>query len=712
VSTPRDATQAGFVPQLEIDDALARYWMRSAMLRLRREICWRWHLADARQGVDTALAHALDLTRNAEAKAQFMKQDAAAMYLTGELRAAEPSAQGAPRGSFGWLAKALELDSAARFVLGLGMLSALDHGAGPVIAECTTRRDAAHPTLALAQLLWERPTEMIALADAGHVLWRLGVLQPAGAESARGIEWEGGYNVAPPVARVLAFPDSPLPGLLEPIAPATDAAPAPPALAAAAARLRATSAARALRVVALAGAFGADFEAVVAALARINGRRACRLHVDAPLRAGASRLRAVLAVAWLRDVDVLVIDDAPRERHPEAAAPYAYLNDLRDLPLALFVAVDEAGALPGVADDLKIPAIEIPRLAYAERVALWSELLRGDERIDAAAIAECARRFRFEPVTIRAAAAWLHESPTPDAGALVEACRAAAPLEVGGLAERVIPRFQADELVLAPPLKRQFHEIRRAMQALGDVHYRWGTARAWNEGGLSVLLCGPPGCGKTMFAEALAEALTLPMYRIDLSQVVNKYIGETEKNLKRLFDAADIADAILFFDEADAIFGKRIDVRDAHDRYANLEVSYLLARMERFKGLAILATNRRRDLDEAFLRRLRMVVELPLPESRERTKIWRLAVPGNVDGSELDFDFLGRQFNLSGGHIRSAVLNACLLSAAGQREIERPRLGMEPVIAAVKREFDKLKRSPAPERFGPFAQLVRDLDHG
>src|SRR5262249_35089443 len=148
---------------------------------------------------------------------------------------------------------------------------------------------------------------------------------------------------------------------------------------------------------------------------------------------------------------------------------------------------------------------------------------------------------------------------------------------------------------------------------------------------------GPPGCGKGMFAESLAQLLGLPMYRIDLSQVVNKYIGETEKNLKRLFDAADVADAILYFDEADAIFGKRIDVRDAHDRYANLEVSYLLARMERFKGLAILATNRRRDLDEAFLRRLRAVVELPLPESAQRAQIWRKVVPPGVDASTLDF---------------------------------------------------------------------------
>ena len=156
-----------------------------------------------------------------------------------------------------------------------------------------------------------------------------------------------------------------------------------------------------------------------------------------------------------------------------------------------------------------------------------------------------------------------------------------------------------------------------------------------------------------MAAEAIAAELALPLYRIDLSQVVNKYIGETEKNLRRLFDAADAADVILFFDEADALFGKRTEVKDAHDRYANLEVSYLLERMERFKGLAILATNRKKDLDEAFLRRLRFVVEFPLPGVAERLRIWRSVIPPGVDASALDFEFLAQRFPLAGGHIRA-----------------------------------------------------------
>jgi SpoVK/Ycf46/Vps4 family AAA+-type ATPase len=242
------------------------------------------------------------------------------------------------------------------------------------------------------------------------------------------------------------------------------------------------------------------------------------------------------------------------------------------------------------------------------------------------------------------------------------------------------------------------------MRALTRVHYEWGTAHAWNESGLSALFTGPPGTGKTMAAEVIAAELDLPLYRIDLSQVVNKYIGETEKNLRRLFDAADVSDVILFFDEADALFGKRTEVKDAHDRYANLEISYLLERMERFKGLAILATNRKQDLDEAFLRRLRFVIDFPLPGEEERRRIWPQMIPQRVDAKEIDFDFLARQFPLAGGHIRSIVFNACLQSAQVDTP---PRLTMPAILAAVKSEYGKLNRSLSLEQFGRYQDILK-----
>jgi hypothetical protein len=317
-------------------------------------------------------------------------------------------------------------------------------------------------------------------------------------------------------------------------------------------------------------------------------------------------------------------------------------------------------------------------------------------------LAEAARRFRYErPAIERIGAELAALGRTPTADDILAAAR--ADLDLGGLAVPVTPRFGLAELMLPPPQSRQIAEIVAAMNNLTRVHYEWGTARVWNEGGLAVLFAGAPGTGKTMAAEAIADALKLPLYRIDLSQVVNKYIGETEKNLRRLFDAADSADVILFFDEADALFGKRTEVKDAHDRYANLEISYLLERMERFRGVAILATNRKKDLDEAFLRRLRFVVEFPLPGPAERLRIWRGVIPDGIDASALDLDFLAQRFALAGGHIRAIVFHACLQSA-----IEgAPRaLTMPVLIRCVQREYDKLDRANSLDQFGPYAPLI------
>jgi vesicle-fusing ATPase len=207
-----------------------------------------------------------------------------------------------------------------------------------------------------------------------------------------------------------------------------------------------------------------------------------------------------------------------------------------------------------------------------------------------------------------------------------------------------------------------------------------------------------------MAAEALANELALPMYRVDLSQVVNKYIGETEKNLRRIFDAAEAADCLLFFDEADALFGKRTEVRDAHDRFANIEISYLLERMERFKGLAVLATNRRKDLDEAFMRRLRFVVEFPVPGVAERAAIWRQVFPEAVDIGGVDVDFLARRFEIAGGTIRSAAFNACLQAAA--QGLGAPAVAMTDVVLAVRGELEKGGREVAGEQFGAYAHLL------
>jgi SpoVK/Ycf46/Vps4 family AAA+-type ATPase len=204
--------------------------------------------------------------------------------------------------------------------------------------------------------------------------------------------------------------------------------------------------------------------------------------------------------------------------------------------------------------------------------------------------------------------------------------------------------------------------------------------------GISALFAGDSGTGKTMAAEVIATHLRLDLYRIDLSAVVSKYIGETEKNLRRLFDAAEMGGAILFFDEADALFGKRSEVKDSHDRYANIEINYLLQRMEAYRGLAILATNMKSALDQAFLRRLRFVVNFPFPGVAERKAIWQKVFPSGVPRADLDYDRLAR-LNVAGGNIYSIALNASFMAARASSAVTMPL-----VLEAARAEFRKLER--------------------
>jgi SpoVK/Ycf46/Vps4 family AAA+-type ATPase len=226
------------------------------------------------------------------------------------------------------------------------------------------------------------------------------------------------------------------------------------------------------------------------------------------------------------------------------------------------------------------------------------------------------------------------------------------------------------------------------------VYHEWGLAERLHRGlGISVLFSGESGTGKTLAAEVLAGELDLDLYRVDLSSVVNKYIGETEKHLKRLFDAFESCGAILFFDECDALFGKRSEVRDSHDRYANIEVNYLLQRLETYRGLAILATNRRSSLDPAFLRRLRFVINFPSPTIDERLRIWkRLCAPGpvapQIPVGPLDYDRLAR-LDFTGGHILNVVLCA---SFRAVNQSTDPCLTMADVLAAARDEHVKLGR--------------------
>jgi hypothetical protein len=260
---------------------------------------------------------------------------------------------------------------------------------------------------------------------------------------------------------------------------------------------------------------------------------------------------------------------------------------------------------------------------------------------------------------------------------------------LAALARKLAFPYDWGDLVLPADQIGQLDEICARVRQRQRVYESWGFGRKLAHGrGLHVLFAGPPGTGKTMAAAVIANELGLELYRIDLAQVVSKYIGETEKNLDRVFAAAEQTEVILFFDEADALFGKRSEVKDAHDRYANLEISYLLQRMEEYDGLAILATNLRQHLDEAFLRRLQVSIEFPFPDESHRRRIWSTVFPSEAPlGPDVDFDLLAREVKLAGGNLKNIALAGAFHAAAAGEAI-----GLAHLARAARREHQKLGR--------------------
>jgi hypothetical protein len=316
---------------------------------------------------------------------------------------------------------------------------------------------------------------------------------------------------------------------------------------------------------------------------------------------------------------------------------------------------------------------------------------------------QLAAEFRFTPGQIRTVArearsiSLLRNNAAPvSSDDIRQAARNRCNTRLRGLAQRIDLLFDWDDLILPLRVVQQLHEICASVNLRHVVHARWGfDAKTGKDAGINVLFSGVSGTGKTMAAGVLARSLGLELYKVDLSSVVSKYVGETELNLRRIFDEAEHSSAVLFFDEADALFGKRSEVKDAQDRYANIEVAYLLQKMEQFPGLAVLATNLNRNIDAAFLRRLQHVVEFPFPDAVHRERIWRAMFPEQAPRSDdVDFSFLSKQFELSGGNIRNAVTAGAFLAA----EREEP-ISMEHLVQAVGREMQKLGKLPSKADF-------------
>ncbi len=355
---------------------------------------------------------------------------------------------------------------------------------------------------------------------------------------------------------------------------------------------------------------------------------------------------------------------------------------------------------PPLIVDAPVPTVE-------RRHELWVGSLNGDapKGFDPAA---ATIAFRLTPEQIDRAARAARQASTAAARPMTIAdvsagARAQNAAGLERLARRIEPTVGWDDLVLPAVVEAQLRELtaraRHRDRVIGEWHMGTKGARGV---GVTALFAGDSGTGKTMSAEVVGHDLALDVYVIDLSTVVDKYIGETEKNLDRIFTEADRVNGILLFDEADALFGKRSEVKDARDRYANVEVAYLLQRMERFDGLAILTTNLRSNVDEAFVRRLDAIVDFPMPEEEHRLRLWEANLPPDLPVADgIDVAFLARQFKISGGNIRNVCVTAAYLAAAEDRPVAMPDL-----VRATEREYRKLGRLTVEAEFGEYYDLI------
>jgi len=409
--------------------------------------------------------------------------------------------------------------------------------------------------------------------------------------------------------------------------------------------------------------------------------------VDVPLLANEPDLRRALRLAfrerWLRG-GVLLLDGA------EAVEPAALAAELaRDAGVVVLASPEPWRAPAGEGSaPLGLVHLAIPAPGHEARRAAWVAAGADLPGEDLDALAE--RFVLTEPQIREAVASAFSSGRGATREALFAAARALSGRSLGELAKRLEPSASWDDLVVPGQVMAQLRELTAWVTQRRRVLSDWGFERRLRRGhGATALFAGAAGTGKTLAAEVVAGELGLDLYRIDLSGVVSKYVGETEKNLDRIFRAAENANAVLFFDEADALFGKRSEVRDSHDRYANIEISYLLQKMEAYGGVAILATNLRDNLDQAFVRRLAFIVSFPFPEEDERRRIWQLMWPAATPLSgDLDLDALAAGHRLSGGQIKNAALAAAYLAASNGGVVAR-----EHVDAALRREYEKSGRA-------------------
>lgn len=451
-------------------------------------------------------------------------------------------------------------------------------------------------------------------------------------------------------------------------------------------------------------------EGVAMELARVAGRPLVRVDID--------RCKTYLQQPWdlVRDlrlngsipylVNVPDTDEDPQLRLQVGALGFA----LAKLPYPIAVGGNERRAVASMlgAERSEV-TVKVGRATNAERRQAWIDAFerRGWAPGHAPPL---AARFTavggttIEQVLDRANAEAGTREPTEDV--LWAAAREAARPEFAGLAQRVTPRYGWNDLILPERVYSQLQHLEQYLAQQETVMHRWGGQKIRPRGfGIKALFSGGPGTGKTMCAEVIAGSLGLDLFKVDLSSVISRWVGETEKNLKEIFDAAEGGSSVVLFDEGDALFGSRGEAKSAQDKFANQEVSFLLQRLEVFEGCAIVTTNLSENIDDAFLRRFGAVIEFPLPTEDERFRLWQRAIPENAPrADDLDVRVLARQFHLAGGSIINSSINACVRAAS-----EGEKLGMKHCVFAVARELHKEGKQVNRVHFGEWFDVVAPL---
>ena len=586
-----------------------------------------------------------------------------------------------------FLAQRLDLSEFERNVLLLCIATELDPAVPGLCAQVQGDPSLAYPTFALARALFADPDWAALSPDQPLRHWRLVEIAAAGSAP---------LSASPLRAdeRVVHFVNG-ITGLDDRLASFASALPVPmPSDAADADPLASShralvgqifdlaSQAAASPLVQLLGADTASKRAIAASVAQALGRQLYRLDASA-LPSAPGELDA-FARLWQREsvllpVALYVESDANDSTRGAVDLLLQRLDGLVFLATRQLRAGAGAGGTP--------LSFEVDKPTSEEQRGCWQA---ASGAITEEMAVKLSEQFDLDLASIRALALRETESTStsgPLEDRLWDAARAVTRPSLDTLSRRIVSHAGWGDLVLPPAETALLHQITDQVAHRGRVYRDWGFAERMSRGlGITVLFAGASGTGKTLAAEVLANHLRLDLFRIDLSAVMSKYIGETEANLRRLFDAAEGGGAILFFDEADALFGKRTEVKDSHDRYANIEINYLLQRMESYAGLAVLATNMKSALDQAFMRRLRFVVDFPFPGVPEREAMWRKAFPANTPTEKLDFARLAR-LNLTGGYIAVIAVNAAFRAARADTAVTMPI-----VLDAARVEFRKLDR--------------------